>query len=104
MVGQTDRHDTELYMPAMPPMGLSRAIGHWLCNRRRNRAAESLSRLNGHLLDDIGVSRREAGRVSEYQLTRIYTQPLGQIRLVKRAGAPAERHEPRARMPRETRQ
>ena len=100
MVGQTNRHETELYMPAMPPMGLSRAIGQWLRNRRRNRGAEALSRLNGHLLDDIGVSRSESRRVSEYQLTRIYSQPLGQVRLIKRAGEPAERHEPRVRMPR----
>ena len=104
MVGQTNRPDTELYMPAMPPMGLSRAIGQWLRGRRRNRATESLSRLDRHLLDDIGVSRREARRVSEYQLTRIYSQPLGQIRLGKPGGAPAERHEPRSRPARETRQ
>lgn len=100
---QTEQKNPALCLPAMPPMRLSRAIGQWLRGRRRHQSAADPTRLNSHLKADIGISAREAHRIGERELTRIYSQPLGQIRLSRHGGAPAEQHQTRNRRVQDTR-
>jgi len=93
-----------IYMPAMPPMGLHRAISRWLRARRRNARAQGLSGLDERLLKDIGVPARRRANLTERQLSAFYEQPLGRAQGSYRMGEPAEHHTTRARPPRDTRQ
>lgn len=87
----------DFYMPAMPPVGIARSFSQWLRERRRARRAAPVTRLNGYLLNDLGVNEQRRPRLSEKQLTAIYAQPLGQVRMTIRNGAPAEFHAVRSR-------
>jgi uncharacterized protein YjiS (DUF1127 family) len=95
---QVEGQHTGIVMPAMPPMRLSRAIGQWLRGRRRHAGAADPARLDNHLKADIGIRATGKRPLGETELTRIYSQPLGQIRLSRQNGAPAEAHEPRRRV------
>lgn len=92
----SDRTDSAIYLPAMPPTGLSRAIGRWLQSRRRVRGASSINSLNGHLRSDIGMPSRQRMSLNERQLTAFYAQPLGHAPHIVRRGEPAERHATRS--------
>jgi uncharacterized protein YjiS (DUF1127 family) len=100
---EVGRKGATIYMPAMPPMGLSRAISQWLRGRRRARRSEPLKKLDNRLGDDLGVSPIREPRLNERQLTSIYAQPLGTVRIRQPGGAPAERHALRHQV-RDTRQ
>ena len=100
---KTESNNIGLCLPAMPPVGLSRAIGQWLRGRRRHHGASDPARLNSHLKADIGISARDDHRLGERELTRIYSQPLGQIRLSRQSGAPAEQHQAIGRRVQDTR-
>ncbi len=100
---EVNHEGTGIYMPAMPPMGLSRAISQWLRGRRRARRSGTLNQLDRRLGDDLGFSPARQPRVDEKQLTTIYAQPLGSIRISQRSGEPAEFHATRSRV-RDTRQ
>lgn len=43
------------YMPAMPSLGLGRALGRWLRSWRQRRARRELEGLGDHLQRDLGV-------------------------------------------------
>lgn len=49
------------YMPAMPPLWLGAALTRWFRAWRRRRGRRELSRLDDHLLRDIGVKRDDVG-------------------------------------------
>ncbi|AGM41237.1 hypothetical protein SPISAL_05715 [Spiribacter salinus M19-40] len=103
----TDRRGQKapgIYMPAMPPMGLHRAISRWLRARRRNTRGQDLRGLDERLLKDIGVPARRRADLTERQLSAFYEQPLGRAQGSYRMGEPAEQHATRARPPRDTRQ
>ncbi len=82
----------DFYMPAMPPLGLSKTLRQWLRMDRRPRRAQPISGLNGYLLNDLGIDQTSKPRVNERQLTTIYSQPLGSVSMTIRQGAPAEFH------------
>lgn len=88
----SDRASANIYLPAMPPVGLSRAIGRWLHSRRRARGATPVSALNGYLRNDIGMPNRQRPQLNERQLTAFYAQPLGNAPHMSRRGEPAEHH------------
>ncbi len=92
----SDRTDSAIYLPAMPPIGLSRAISQWLQSRRRVRGTSSINSLSGRLRADIGMSSRQPVRLNERQLTSFYAQPLGHAPHIARRGEPAERHATRS--------
>jgi len=94
---QVEGSNTGIVMPAMPPMRLSRAISQWLRGRRRHAGAADPARLDNHLKADIGISATRKRSLGDVELTRIYSQPLGQIRLSRQGGAPAEAHTARRR-------
>lgn len=100
---QVEGDNTGIVMPAMPPVRLSRAIGQWLRGRRRHHAGADPARLDNHLRADIGIRTGGKAPLGERELTRIYAQPLGQIRLSRQGGAPAETHQTRQRRIKETR-
>ncbi len=88
---------TDFYMPAMPPVGFARSLSQWLRERRRARRAAPFTRLNGYLLNDLGVDQKRTPQLSEKQLTAIYSQPLGQVSMTIRHSAPAEFHAVRSK-------
>lgn len=83
-------------MPAMPPMGVARRLGQWL-RSRRPAAGSDLSRLDPHLLNDLGVESRREARLTERQLAAFYEQPLGQASGSYTMVSPAEQHTLRIR-------
>lgn len=88
---------SHFYMPAMPPLRLARSLSQWLRLRRRARRSEPVTRLNGYLLNDLGVGQPTAPRINERHLTTIYSQPLGSTTVTIRRGEPAEIHTVRVR-------
>lgn len=87
----------DFYMPAMPPVGFARSLSQWIRERRRARRAAPVTRLNGYLLNDLGVNTSRTPRINERQLTTIYSQPLGPVSMTIRRGQPAEFHAVRRR-------
>ena len=52
----------QLYMPAMPPLGLISALERWLQRRRIRRSLRALLACDNHLLRDLGYSRAQLCR------------------------------------------
>ncbi len=95
---EAGRNTPSLYMPAMPPLGLSRTISQWLRGRLRQRQGASLKGLNGHLQNDLGYNPNREQRLTERQLTVFYAQPLGRSTSRAGSGMPAEYHATRRRI------
>lgn len=58
----------DVYMPAMPPLGLITAIENWVRNWRRRRQLVRLLKYDDFLLEDIGHHRADLEKASRLSL------------------------------------
>ncbi len=54
-----------VYVPAMPPLRHSEALGRWIARLRRRRAMRRLLGVSDHLLQDIGLDRERVRRAMD---------------------------------------
>lgn len=55
----------DVYMPAMPPLRHTEALGRWIARLRRQRALRQLLGVSDHLLQDIGLDRERVRRAMD---------------------------------------
>lgn len=59
-----ERTLVDVYMPAMWPLGLSRAVANWIRAWRRRRAFLRLLKLDDRMLRDLGYTREDVLRAA----------------------------------------